>query len=181
MAGKLEYAVVGMHELSAAEQQEVAAWVADYLAEVGHEQYQMMRQSEEQILGKLGMVAFALDSDGSYGEKAGYMGATPPSEGMAEVGSLFVVDKYQRAGIAMSLMKATVSHLLAEQMTPYIFCNDNSLPIAEKCGFKLATNQDVPACAIAACGECSLMQKGLVAPGQCCDTIMVYEGAEQYV
>lgn len=181
MTEKISYAVVDMHDLSEEKQQETAVWVAEYIADIGHETYKMMKQTPEQILGKVGMVAFILNDDHSLGEKAGYMGATVPSEGpnsmMSEIGSLFVQEQYQGNGIAKSLMRAVVNNLIESDVTPYIFCNDNSLPIAEKVGFELAHSSDVPVCAIEACSGCVLMEKGLIAAGQCCDTIMIYKEA----
>ncbi len=180
MTEKISYAILDMDELSNEQQQEVAGWVANYLETVGYEQYKMLKKTPEQILAKMGKVAYLVTGTHELGQKIGFQGSEQPTEGpygaMAEVGTLFVLEEFQHKGVAANLKKAMVDKLVTMGVVPYSFNNDNSRPLATALGFTEATAADVPLCAIEACGDCSIMKAGLVAPGKCCDTIMMYKG-----
>lgn len=174
MAENLTPEIINLDELDNDKRQKAAHAVADYITNIGHEQHKMLALSPEDVLNKMGQVALV------NGEVAGYVGASQPAEGprgkMSEVGSLFVLEKYQRRGIATDLLTAAINGLTKKGAVPYIFCNNNSLPVAESVGFELANTNGVPSCATEACSGCVVMQSGAVRAGQCCDTIMVYGG-----
>ena len=155
MTENLPYKIANLTDLSSEQQQDVASTVADYTTNVGHKEYKMLALSYEEVRNRMGQVAFV------GGKIAGYVGASGPEEGphgnMSEVGSLFVLEKYQQRGIAKGLLKAAINNLSEKEIVPYIFCNDNSLPAAKAVGFEPTETSEVPACATDACSGCVAM------------------------
>lgn len=179
MKKRISYEIVDMDTLGEDKRQDVAHWVAGYLEEEGYEQHKMLKKTPEQVLQNMGMVALLGKDSAEPGQKIGFQGANQPTEDghgtMAEIGTLFVLGGYQHNGIASALVRAMTKKLRDAEVTPYAFCNENSLPVMQAAGLSPASTADVPACALEDCNGCSAMKAGLVQPGQCCDTIMVYE------
>lgn len=179
MKQRISYEIADFDTLDDDTKQEVAWWVADYLETEGYDQYKMLKKTSDEVLQGMGVVALRGEDSAEPGKKIGFLGATQPTEDahgtMAEIGTLFVLDEYQHNGIASALVNAMIKKLRGVEVTPYAFCNENSLPVMERAGLAEASAADVPASALAACSDCSAMKAGLVRSGQCCDTIVVYK------
>ena len=62
-----------------------------------------------------------------------------------------------------------------EGITPYAFCNSDSLPIAKRLGGReIESADEVPPEALELCQECPLYGQGSKKHG-CCDTVMVWD------
>ena len=150
---------------------------------------QMLSVKKDDVLGRRGVVALV---DGEFG---GYIGVMDPLNGpedakMAEIGTLWVEEKYRRhtpsggelpedvsnqekrrQSIAGQLTQKATELTMQERVTPYGFCNGLSLGIFAALGYESGTLDDVPSEAAELCHKCPLKPKG---QRRCCDTVMVY-------
>ena len=108
----------------------------------------------------------------------GYVGAMEPIKHgarlMSEVGSLKVDDSLRGHGVGTILFKRIIKAMQDEGITPYAFCNSDSLPIAKRLGGReIESADEVPPEALELCQECPLYGQGSKKHG-CCDTVMVW-------
>ena len=108
----------------------------------------------------------------------GYVGAMEPIKHgarlMSEVGSLKVDDSLRGHGVGTILFERIIKAMQDEGITPYAFCNSDSLPIAKRLGGReIESADEVPPEALALCQECPLYGQGSKKHG-CCDTVMVW-------
>lgn len=108
----------------------------------------------------------------------GYVGAMEPIKHgarlMSEVGSLKVDDSLRGHGVGTILFKRIIKAMQDEGITPYAFCNSDSLPIAKRLGGReIESADEVPPEALALCQECPLYGQGSKKHG-CCDTVVVW-------
>ncbi|MFC2431632.1 MAG: hypothetical protein ACFNS6_03990 [Candidatus Saccharimonas sp.] len=108
----------------------------------------------------------------------GYVGAMKPIKHgarlMSEVGSLKVDDSLRGHGVGTILFGRIVQAIQDEGITPYAFCNSDSLPIAKRLnGHEIESTDEVPPEALELCQECPLYGQGSKKHG-CCDTVMVW-------
>lgn len=109
----------------------------------------------------------------------GYVGAMEPIKHgarlMSEVGSLKVDDSLRGHGVGTILFGRIVQAIQDEGITPYAFCNSDSLPIAKRLnGHEIESTDEVPPEALELCQECPLYGQGSKKHG-CCDTVMVWD------
>lgn len=109
----------------------------------------------------------------------GYVGAMEPIKHgarlMSEVGSLKVDDSLRGHGVGTILFERIIQAMQDEGITPYAFCNSDSLPIAKRLGGReIESADEVPPEALELCQECPLYGQGSKKHG-CCDTVMVWD------
>ena len=109
----------------------------------------------------------------------GYVGAMEPIKHgarlMSEVGSLKVDDSLRGHGVGTILFERIIKAMQDEGITPYAFCNSDSLPIAKRLGGReIESADEVPPEALELCQECPLYGQGSKKHG-CCDTVMVWD------
>lgn len=109
----------------------------------------------------------------------GYVGAMKPIKHgahlMSEVGSLKVDDSLRGHGVGTILFEKIIQAMQDEGITPYAFCNSDSLPIAKRLGGReIESADEVPPEALELCQECPLYGQGSKKHG-CCDTVMVWD------
>ena len=109
----------------------------------------------------------------------GYVGAMEPIKHgarlMSEVGSLKVDDSLRGHGVGTILFERIIKAMQDEGITPYAFCNSDSLPIAKRLGGReIESADEVPPEALELCQECPLYGQGSKKYG-CCDTVMVWD------
>ena len=94
---------------------------------------------------------------------------------MSEVGSLKVDDSLRGHGVGTILFEKIIQAMQDEGITPYAFCNSDSLPIAKRLGGReIESADEVPPEALELCQECPLYGQGSKKYG-CCDTVMVWD------
>ena len=109
----------------------------------------------------------------------GYVGAMEPirhgARLMSEVGSLKVDDSLRGHGVGTILFEKIIQAMQDEGITPYAFCNSDSLPIAKRLGGReIESADEVPPETLELCQECPLYGQGSKKHG-CCDTVMVWD------
>ena len=109
----------------------------------------------------------------------GYVGAMEPIKHsarlMSEVGSLKVDDSLRGHGVGTILFKRIIQAVQDEGITPYAFCNSDSLPIAERLnGREIESADEVPPGALELCQDCPLYGKTSGKNYGCCDTVVVW-------
>lgn len=147
---------------------------------------QMLPVSDADIAGKYtGIVALrlpeaevAIDASFITNNVVGYVGAMEPIKHgarlMSEVGSLKVDDSLRGHGVGTILFERIIKAMQDEGITPYAFCNSDSLPIAKRLGGReIESADEVPPEALELCQECPLYGQGSKKHG-CCDTVMVW-------
>lgn len=153
-------------ELPVDTQDELAKKISHYTNGLAGEQPQMLPVELEEVLGRVGQVAF-WDQ-----EFAGYIAALDPishkSQLMCEVGTLWVPTEYRGRKIATALSLRISSLLEQSDTTPYVFCNPLSRGVFMAAGFTVAACSDVPPVAFDACAACP--SKPVAG---CCDTVLV--------
>ena len=196
--------IVDFASLVEEQQAAVSAWVSEQTLEYET----MLDYTPEQIpLKHLGAVAVAKSGDSDHWEIAGYMGADNAAEldgkAMAEIGTLVVALAYrhqefeikkltdnetQRQRVADALVDVITRLALDNGETPYAFCNELSLPVLKRHEnggrYEVATLGDVPPIAKDLCENCevrcALAEKLQPLPdNECCDTIVVWNPADQ--
>ena len=148
---------------------------------------QMLPVSDADIAGKYtGIVALRLPEaediiDASFitNNVVGYVGAMEPirhgARLMSEVGSLKVDDSLRGHGVGTILFERIIKAMQDEGITPYAFCNSDSLPIAKRLGGReIESADEVPPEALELCQECPLYGQGSKKYG-CCDTVVVWD------
>ena len=148
---------------------------------------QMLSVSDADIAGKYtGIVALrlpeaedAIDASFITNNVVGYVGAMKPIKHdtrlMSEVGSLKVDDSLRGHGVGTILFERIIKAMQDEGITPYAFCNSDSLPIAKRLGGReIESADEVPPEALELCQECPLYGQGSKKHG-CCDTVMVWD------
>ena len=148
---------------------------------------QMLPVSDADIAGKYtGIVALrppeaedAIDASFITNNIVGYVGAMEPIKHgarlMSEVGSLKVDDSLRGHGVGTILFKRIIKAMQDEGITPYAFCNSDSLPIAKRLGGReIESADEVPPEALELCQECPLYGQGSKKYG-CCDTVVVWD------
>ena len=147
---------------------------------------QMLPVSDADIAGKYtDIVALRLpetedviDANFITNNVVGYVGAMEPIKHgarlMSEVGSLKVDDSLRGHGVGTILFEKIIQAMQDEGITPYAFCNSDSLPIAKRLGGReIESADEVPPEALELCQECPLYGQGSKKHG-CCDTVMVW-------
>ena len=147
---------------------------------------QMLSVSNADIAGKYtDIVALRLpetedviDANFITNNVVGYVGAMKPIKHgarlMSEVGSLKVDDSLRGHGVGTILFERIIKAMQDEGITPYAFCNSDSLPIAKRLGGReIESADEVPPEALELCQECPLYGQGSKKHG-CCDTVMVW-------
>jgi hypothetical protein len=109
----------------------------------------------------------------------GYVGAMEPikygAHLMSEVGSLKVDDSLRGHGVGTILFERIVQAIQDEGITPYAFCNSDSLPIAKRLnGHEIESADEVPPEALKLCQDCPLYGKTSGKKYGCCDTVVVW-------
>ena len=109
----------------------------------------------------------------------GYVGAMEPIKHgarlMSEVGSLKVDDSLRGHGVGTILFGRIVQAIQDEGITPYAFCNSDSLPIAKRLnGREIESADEVPPEALKLCQDCPLYGKTSGKKYGCCDTVVVW-------
>ena len=148
---------------------------------------QMLPVSYADIAGKYtGIVALRLPEaediiDASFitNNVVGYVGAMEPirhgARLMSEVGSLKVDDSLRGHGVGTILFGRIVQAIQDEGITPYAFCNSDSLPIAERLnGREIESADEVPPEALELCQDCPLYGRTGGTKYRCCDTVVVW-------
>lgn len=110
----------------------------------------------------------------------GYVGAMEPIKHgarlMSEVGSLKVDDSLRGHGVGTILFKRIIKAMQDEGITPYAFCNSDSLPIAKRLGGReIESADEVPREALELCQDCPLYGKTSGKNYGCCDTVVVWD------
>ena len=110
----------------------------------------------------------------------GYVGAMEPIKHgarlMSEVGSLKVDDSLRGHGVGTILFGRIVQAIQDEGITPYAFCNSDSLPIAKRLnGHEIESADEVPPEALKLCQDCPLYGKTSGKNYSCCDTVVVWD------
>jgi len=147
---------------------------------------QMLPVSDADIAGKYtDIVALRLpetedviDANFITNNVVGYVGAMEPIKHgarlMSEVGSLKVDDSLRGHGVGTILFEKIIQAMQDEGITPYAFCNSDSLPIAKRLGGReIESADEVPPEALELCQECPLYGQGSKKYG-CCDTVVVW-------
>lgn len=109
----------------------------------------------------------------------GYVGAMEPirhgARLMSEVGSLKVDDSLRGHGVGTILFEKIIQAMQDEGITPYAFCNSDSLPIAKRLGGReIESADEVPREALELCQDCPLYGRTGGKKYRCCDTIVVW-------
>ena len=109
----------------------------------------------------------------------GYVGAMEPIEHgarlMSEVGSLKVDDSLRGHGVGTILFEKIIQAMQDEGITPYAFCNSDSLPIAKRLGGReIESANEVPPEALELCQDCPLYGRTSGKNYSCCDTVVVW-------
>ena len=109
----------------------------------------------------------------------GYVGAMEPIKHNArlisEVGSLKVDDSLRGHGVGTILFKRIIKAMQDEGITPYAFCNSDSLPIAKRLGGReIESADEVPREALELCQDCPLYGRTGGKKYRCCDTVVVW-------
>ncbi len=122
----------------------------------------------------------AIDANFITNNVVGYVGAMKPIKHgarlMSEVGSLKVDDSLRGHGVGTTLFGGIIQKLQNEGLTPYAFCNSDSLPIAEKTGGReIKSADEIPSEALELCKDCPLYGKASSKKYGCCDTVMVWD------
>ena len=149
---------------------------------------QMLPVSDADIAGKYtDIVALRLpetedviDANFITNNVVGYVGAMEPIKHgarlMSEVGSLKVDDSLRGHGVGTILFGRIVQAIQDEGITPYAFCNSDSLPIAERLnGREIESADEVPPGALELCQDCPLYGKTSGKNYGCCDTVVVWD------
>lgn len=149
---------------------------------------QMLPVSDADIAGKYtGIVALRLpetedviDANFITNNVVGYVGAMEPIKHgarlMSEVGSLKVDDSLRSHGVGTILFERIIKAMQDEGITPYAFCNSDSLPIAKRLGGReIESADEVPPEALELCQECPLYGKTSGKNYGCCDTVVVWD------
>lgn len=110
----------------------------------------------------------------------GYVGAMEPIKHgarlMSEVGSLKVDDSLRGHGVGTILFEKIIQAMQDEGITPYAFCNSDSLPIAKRLGGReIESVNEVPPEALELCKDCPLYGKTSGKNYGCCDTVVVWD------
>lgn len=110
----------------------------------------------------------------------GYVGAMEPIKHgarlMSEVGSLKVDDSLRGHGVGTILFEKIIQAMQDEGITPYAFCNSDSLPIAKRLGGReIESANEVPPEALKLCQDCPLYGKTSGKNYGCCDTVVVWD------
>lgn len=147
---------------------------------------QMLPVSDADIAGKytdivalrLPEAEVAIDASFITNNVVGYVGAMEPIKHgarlMSEVGSLKVDDSLRGHGVGTILFERIIKAMQDEGITPYAFCNSDSLPIAKRLGGReIESADEVPPEALELCQECPLYGQGSKKHG-CCDTVVVW-------
>ncbi|RYC74331.1 hypothetical protein [Candidatus Nanosynsacchari sp. TM7_ANC_38.39_G1_1] len=148
---------------------------------------QMLPVSDADIAGKYtDIVALRLpetkdviDANFITNNVVGYVGAMEPIKHgarlMSEVGSLKVDDSLRGHGVGTILFGRIVQAIQDEGITPYAFCNSDSLPIAKRLnGHEIESTDEVPPEALELCKDCPLYGKTSGKNYSCCDTVVVW-------
>ena len=148
---------------------------------------QMLPVSDADIAGKytdivalrLPEAEVAIDASFITNNVVGYVGAMEPIKHgarlMSEVGSLKVDDSLRGHGVGTILFEKIIQAMQDEGITPYAFCNSDSLPIAKRLGGReIESADEVPPEALELCQECPLYGQGSKKYG-CCDTVVVWD------
>ena len=122
----------------------------------------------------------AIDANFITNNVVGYVGAMKPIKHgarlMSEVGSLKVDDSLRGHGVGTILFERIVQAIQDEGITPYAFCNSDSLPIAKQLnGHEIESTDEVPPEALKLCKDCPLYGKASSKKYGCCDTVMVWD------
>ena len=149
---------------------------------------QMLPVSDADIAGKYtGIVALRLpetedviDANFITNNVVGYVGAMEPIKHgarlMSEVGSLKVDDSLRGHGVGTILFGRIVQAIQDEGITPYAFCNSDSLPIAKRLGGReIESADEVPPEALKLCQDCPLYGKTSGKNYGCGDTVVVWD------
>lgn len=149
---------------------------------------QMLPVSDADIAGKYtDIVALRLpetedviDANFITNNVVGYVGAMEPIKHgarlMSEVGSLKVDDSLRGHGVGTILFGRIVQAIQDEGITPYAFCNSDSLPIAKRLnGHEIESADEVPPEALKLCQDCPLYGKTSGKNYSCCDTVVVWD------
>jgi len=109
----------------------------------------------------------------------GYVGAMKPIKHgahlMSEVGSLKVDDSLRGHGVGTILFEKIIQAMQDEGITPYAFCNSDSLPIAKRLGgHEIESADEVPREALELCQDCPLYGRTGGKKYRCCDTVVVW-------
>ena len=95
---------------------------------------------------------------------------------MSEVGSLKVDDSLRGHGVGTILFKRIIKAMQDEGITPYAFCNSDSLPIAKRLGGReIESADEVPREALELCQGCPLYGRTGGKKYRCCDTVVVWD------
>lgn len=121
----------------------------------------------------------AIDASFITNNVVGYVGAMGPIKHgarlMSEVGSLKVDDSLRGHGIGTILFKRIIQAMQDEGITPYAFCNSDSLPIAKRLGGReMESANEVPPEALELCQDCPLYGRTGGKKYRCCDTVVVW-------
>lgn len=121
----------------------------------------------------------AIDANFITNNVVGYVGAMKPIKHgarlMSEVGSLKVDDSLRGHGVGTILFERIVQAIQDEGITPYAFCNSDSLPIAERLnGREIESADEVPPEALELCQDCPLYGRTGGTKYRCCDTVVVW-------
>ena len=148
---------------------------------------QMLPVSDADIAGKYtDIVALRLpetedviDANFITNNVVGYVGAMEPIKHgarlMSEVGSLKVDDSLRGHGVGTILFGRIVQAIQDEGITPYAFCNSDSLPIAKRLnGHEIESADEVPPEALKLCQDCPLYGRTGGKKYRCCDTVVVW-------
>lgn len=130
---------------------------------------QMLSVSNADIAGKytdfvalrLPEAEVAIDASFITNNVVGYVGAMKPIKHdtrlMSEVGSLKVDDSLRGHGVGTILFEKIIQAMQDEGITPYAFCNSDSLPIAKRLGGReIESADEVPREALELCQDCPL-------------------------
>ena len=121
----------------------------------------------------------AIDANFITNNVVGYVGAMEPIKHgarlMSEVGSLKVDDSLRGHGVGTILFKRIIKAMQDEGITPYAFCNSDSLPIAKRLGGReIESADEVPREALELCQDCPLYGRTGGKKYRCCDTVVVW-------
>ncbi|MBF1042740.1 MAG: GNAT family N-acetyltransferase [Candidatus Nanosynbacter sp.] len=149
---------------------------------------QMLSVSNADIAGKytdfvalrLPEAEVAIDASFITNNVVGYVGAMKPIKHdtrlMSEVGSLKVDDSLRGHGVGTILFEKIIQAMQDEGITPYAFCNSDSLPIAKRLGGReIESADEVPREALELCQDCPLYGRTGGKKNRCCDTVVVWD------
>lgn len=122
----------------------------------------------------------AIDTNSIINSIVGYVGAMKPIKHdtrlMSEVGSLKVDDSLRGHGVGTILFEKIIQAMQDEGITPYAFCNSDSLPIAKRLGGReIESADEVPREALELCQDCPLYGRTGGKKYSCCDTVVVWD------